>query len=62
MALGNPFSNGYCDDAQPFHQEDLPRQAGSSLSCQTLGFTNTLSSHERFQLDLPALPTRGDYH
>jgi hypothetical protein len=24
-------------DAQPFHGEDSPRQAGSSLSCQTLG-------------------------
>jgi hypothetical protein len=26
-------------DAQPFHREDSPRQAGSSLSCQTLDLT-----------------------
>jgi GNAT superfamily N-acetyltransferase len=25
--------------AQPFHREDVPRQAGSRLSCQTLGIT-----------------------
>ena len=24
-------------DAQPFHREDMPRQAGSCPSCQTLG-------------------------
>jgi hypothetical protein len=28
-------------DAQPFHREDSPRQAGSSLSCQTLGARKT---------------------
>jgi hypothetical protein len=27
-------------DAQPFNREDLPRQAGSGLSSQTLGLTN----------------------
>jgi demethylmenaquinone methyltransferase/2-methoxy-6-polyprenyl-1,4-benzoquinol methylase len=30
-------------DAQPFHREDSPRQAGSSLSCQTLGIAVTTS-------------------
>jgi hypothetical protein len=31
-------------DAQPFHREDSPRQAGSSLSCQTLGAANASNS------------------
>lgn len=31
-------------DGEPFHQEDFPRQAGSSLSCQTLGRKHALSA------------------
>jgi hypothetical protein len=42
-------------DAQPFHREDSPRQAGASLSCQTLGVTVARSILERTVPSIHAL-------